>query len=258
MKNIHSFILFFCFLFLLVGCDENGESFDKGYSLFEVNMLWRADESISYKYTLDNDTVKGSTSTYIPRDKRSGILRVFKNNETTAELEQEVTLQEGSNIVDLVQLPESPVVISPSESDPSTTHHVKVRLFYKGIEGWGSSVKVDIYATADYGMTYTSTGVSVVLEEGKLSPYFELNLNQFFPENTSEIAFNSDITDVATGTLLIDHSNGTNSGAIQFADFLSFDGINGWKSFPNKCATSQMTKQGSSLFRFLPVFGIPW
>jgi len=240
---------------LLGGCDKEGELFDKEFSIFAVNMLWQADASISYKYTLDNDTIKGLA--YIPRDKTSGILRVFKNDETTAELEQEITLQEGRNDVDLVQLPESPVVISPSESDPSTTHHVKVRLFYKGIEGWGSSVKVDIYATVDR-VTYTSTGVSVVLEEGKLSPYFELNLNQFFPENTSEIAFNSDITDVATGTLLVDHSKGPNYGAIKFADdIVSFDATNGWKS-PKKCATSQMRKQGSSLFRFLFAFGIPW
>lgn len=253
MKNIHLFILFFCFLFLLIGCDKNGESLDKGYSLFEVNMLWQADASISYKYTLDNDTVSGLA--YIPRDKTSGILRVFKNDETTPELEQEVTLQGGSNIIDLVQLPESPVMISPSESDPSTAHHVKVRLFYKGIEGWGSSVKVDIYATVDR-VTYTSTGVSVILEEGELSSYFELDLNQFFPTSTSPVYFNSDITDVVTGTLLVNHSKGTNYGAIQFGT-TSLDATNGWQS-TNKCATSQMKKQGSSLFRFLPVFGIPW
>lgn len=254
MKNIHSFILFFCFLFLLVGCDNIEDVYvNKGYSLFKVKMLWQADASISYKYTLDNDSV-GPVSSYI-RDKTSGILRVFKNNETTPELEQAVTLQEGDNVVDLVQLPESPVVISPSESDPSTAHHVKVRLFYKGIAGWGSSVKVDIYATVDR-VTYTSTGVSVVLEEGKLSPYFELDLNQFFPTNPSQVVFNSDITDVATGTLLVNHSKGTNYGAIQFGT-TSLDATNGWQS-TNKCATSQMKKQGSSLFRFLLVFGTPW
>ncbi|MBP2644302.1 MAG: hypothetical protein H6Q67_2189 [Firmicutes bacterium] len=253
MKNIHSFILFFCFLFLLVGCDNNEDVYvNKGYSLFKVKMLWQADASISYKYTLDNDSV-GSVSSYI-RGKTSGILRVFKNNETTPELEQAVTLQEGDNVVDLVQLPESPVVISPSEDDPSTAHHVKVRLFYKGIAGWGSSVKVDIYATVDR-VTYTSTGVSVVLEEGKLSPYFELDLNQFFPTNTSQVVFNSDITDVATGTLLSNHTKGTNYGAIQFGT-TSFDATNGWKS-TNKCATSQVKKQ-ASLFRFLLAFGIPW
>lgn len=256
MKNIHSFILFFCFLFLLVGCDNNEDSYvDKGYSLFGVNMLWQADASIGYKYTLDSDTVKVGEAFYLPRDKTSGIFRVFKNDETTPELEQEVTLQEGNNVIDLVQLPESSVVISPSEDDPSTTHHVKVRLFYKGIAGWGSSVKVDIYATVDR-VTYTSTGVSVVLEEGKLSPYFELDLNQFFPTNTSQVVFNSDITDVATGALLVDHSKGTNYGAIQFGT-TSLDATNGWKS-TNKCATSQMKKQGSSLFRFLLTFGTPW
>jgi len=239
---------------LLGGCDIDGVETIKGFSTVAINMQWRADESITYKYTLDNDTINGMI--YIPRDKTSVILRVFKNNESTAVLEKETTLQAGQNVINLVQFPGSPVTITPVEADPSTTHHVRVRLFYENITGWSNSVKVDIFATVDR-KTYTPTGVSVVLEEGKLSDYFELNLNQFFPANTSKIYYNSDITDVATGALLVDHSKGSNYGQIQYTQYgyASLDATTGW-SCNVKSTISQM--QDNSLHRFLGVFETPW
>lgn len=245
---------------LLGGCEKDGVETIKGFSTVTVNMQWRADESITYKYTFDNDTINGMI--YIPRDKTSGVLRVFKNNESTAELEQEVTLQEGRNVINLVQFPGSPVIITPVEADPSTTHHVRVRLFYDNITGWGKSVRVDIFAILYDPITWESiykpTGVSVVLEEGKLSDYFELDLNQFFPANINDgVYYNSDITDVVTGALLVDHSKGDIYGQIQYTlyGYASSNATTGW-SCNVKSTISQM--EDNSLHRFLGVFETPW
>ncbi|WP_448788301.1 hypothetical protein [Bacteroides graminisolvens] len=251
MKNVKSLILYF-FILILSGCDTEGEYTDAGYVSFRVKIEWQADANIDYKMTFDNDTIKQNTGIIVPREQTSGVLRVYRNDETTPELEKEVTIENG--VISLIQLPGSTISLSPTveDEDPSESSRIKVRFFYNGIEGIGNSAKVDIFTSTDF-RTWDSVG-SITLEEGKLSSYVELNLNHFFPASTRTAYFCCDITDLATGVMLAQHTS--RAGLITFqTGSSSFDSVTGFKAI-NKFATCQMA--APTTYRFNYVFGTAW
>ena len=207
MKTIQKAFFVLVALLSLASCETNEEMISYGYTTFGgVTILWQADNTINYSFTFDGDSIDERERFPLPKDRITGVLRAFKNEETEPELEEAVAID--GNIIELIQMPNTPIAIvsGSDEADPSDRNKVKVRLFYNNVEGWGSSVKVDMYATADR-TNYESVG-QVVLTEGKLSDYFELDLNRFYREDPTQtrIYFNSDITDLDTGKLLQDHS----------------------------------------------------
>ncbi|WP_071145272.1 hypothetical protein [Bacteroides ihuae] len=250
MKNVKLLILYF-FILILSGCDTEGEYTDAGYTSFEVKIEWQADADVVYKMTFNNDTIKQKTGIIVPIEQTSGILRVYRNNETSPELEKEVAIENGV-VLSLIQLPGSAISFSPTEDekDPSESSRIKVRFFYNGIEGIGNSAKVDIFTSTDL-RTWDSVG-SITLEEGKLSSYVELNLNHFFPASTRSAYFCCDITDLATGVMVAQHTR--RAGLITFGSS-SFDSVTGFKAI-NKFATCQMA--APSTYRFDYVFGTAW
>ncbi|MBP1614599.1 MAG: hypothetical protein H6Q13_2047 [Bacteroidetes bacterium] len=252
MKS-YIYVLFFCLISLLAGCDTEGENTYAGYTSFMVKIEWQADADVVYKMTFDNDTIKQNTEIIVPREQTSGILRVFRNDETTPELEQEVTIENGIEL-SLIQLPGSTISFSSTEDeeDPSDSARIKVRFFYNDIEGIGSSAKVDIFTSTDL-KTWESVG-STTLEEGKLSSYVELNLNHFFPSSTKTARFCCDITDIETGIMVAQHTS--RAGLITFQEgSSSFDSVTGFKAI-NKFATCQMASP--TTYKFNYVFGTAW
>lgn len=252
MKS-YIYVLFFCLISLLAGCDTEGEYTDAGYTSFEVKIEWQADADVVYKMTFNNDTIKQKTGIIVPIEQTSGILRVYRNNETSPELEKEVAIENGV-VLSLIQLPGSSISFSPTvdEKDPSESSRIKVRFFYNGIEGIGNSAKVDIFTSTDF-RTWESIG-STTLEEGKLSSYVELNLNHFFPSSTKTARFCCDITDIETGIMVAQHTS--RAGLITFQEgSSSFDSVTGFKAI-NKFATCQMAPP--TTYRFNYVFGTAW
>lgn len=258
MKRIYLLLLLFSILASLSSCDTEGNFIDTGYNTFGgVKILWQADNTIKYKLTLDGDSI---SKVYYPSDKTKGILKVFKNDETTPELETEVAI--NGKQVELVQMPESPIMLAANndETNPSNRNSVKVRFFIpSNFNDWANSVQVDIYATVDK-KNYTPTGKSLTLEKGKLSDYVELNLNMFFPESSNTVTFNFDVKDM-DGNILVDHTaSKSKNNQILFQSGSSKLTDTGWEPI-NKFATTQMEKKtaGSNvLYRFLYKFGTSW
>lgn len=253
MKKIYLYIPLFCILLSFAGCDTEGEVVDTGFITTDVNLVWKADNTASYKLTLDGDTVKSQM--HFSRDKKKAMLRAFKNNETTPELEEEVTLENNKRI-ELIQLPGSKISFykASEETDPSSEHNVKLRLFYSTTEGWGKSVKVDIWAKAGRRGEHVPTNISMILKEGKLSDYTELNLNYFLPDNEGSPKFYAEITDVETGKQLADQFD----TRIGIGSMGEFDSNRGYKN-EYKLVTAQLSiDEFSTSFVFISGLCTPW
>lgn len=187
MKKLYSFILLFSVLISLSNCDTQGDIISTGYHRFGgVKVIWQADNTINYKFTLDNDSIYGIMPFSI--DKTTGMLRAFRDNETTPELETEVAI--NGKEVELIQMPGSSISIKEAEptndSDlPSDERNkFKLRFYYNNVEGWQNTVKLDLYYKVDLFtpmMDAYPTGISVNLQNGILSDYIIVDLNILSP-----------------------------------------------------------------------------
>ena len=210
MKTIKGIIIATFALLGMTACDTTEEDMiDNSYVKFGIKLVFQAETTDVYKFTLDGDTIKVSETYYYPSKKTTATLRAYKNNESTPALEENVAIERPEKVVKLIQMPGADISIlsgKGEEEDPSSENKVKLRLFYNNVEGFGKAIKVDVWIKVGRRGTPVFTNVSFELEEGKLSDYKEIDLNYLFPDQTGSPKFITDIWDAKTGALLIDHS----------------------------------------------------
>jgi len=271
MKTLKLSLSIFFLILIITGCETEGDNIhEASLTGLEVKIAFQDDATIQYRATWNDKEIlrsgKTDSTITISRDSLSGTLKVYKNNETEPELEKQMTISPGYTI-SLVQLPGSPIIINSGEdeADPSNRTSVKVRFMYSDMPGWGDSVKVDIfvYISDPDGVKSTrSTGVSVIVKERELSPYVELDLNQFVSDLTRyerTRTYVTDVTDIATGTLLVDHTT-SSTGQIGQISFGSKRWVNdtGWKPSQKFSTCYAYLNPNTNKISFQFGFGAPW
>lgn len=255
MKTIKYILSIFTLSLFFSSCETDGEMISEASTTsFSVKIGWQANSDRVYKATFnDKDIILGDGIT-VSKDNLSGILKVYNGEEPTPELEETVNFSPRQTI-ELIQLPDSPIMLASggSEDDPSNRNSVKVRLFYKDIPDYGNKILIDLYATVD-NSTFKPIGETITLEDGKLSEYIELNLNEFYLESPEEVIFKFDIKSLE-GEILLSHTASRNN-SIQYDQYSAELNDSGWEGY-YKSSICQLNKGGRTT-RFLFAFGTPW
>lgn len=265
-KYIQLIALWAITLMGLTSCDKEGVLVEEvtGYTTVSAKIDFQADKDRTYKMVVDGNEIKEGEKLFLPRTGGKVLFEVFRDNETTPELQEEIELENGG-IISLVQLPESKISLagvgSTEEEDPKTRNSIKARFFYAQ-QDFGKSIKVDVfvYDASDFEMKWIPL-TSFTVQQGKISDYIEFDLAMFY-EPGEGIAgdhmptFSCDITNMDNGEKILNHENFV---TIEYQDPMNWMSAdeNGDRS-AYKFATFELQDFGYGTFMFMPVFGIHW
>lgn len=137
----------------------------------------------SQEVAVGKDDIGGYKKNFIPVSELTGTLQVYKNNETSPVLDQEITIDPGQTI-HLVQLPGEEIRIDLSdEEDPANRNSIKVRFLNNNKNMIVDYLRIDVFATAysnypNYAQYDSIT--SIVAKFNEFSPYVELDLARYY------------------------------------------------------------------------------
>lgn len=171
------------------------EDNEKDYSYFSVNIPYTSDKDNTYQILYNgqkvaigkNDSGLNFKKNFIPASELTGTLQVYKNNETSPVLDQEITIDPGQ-MINLVQLPNEEIRIDLSEEeDPANRNSIKVRFLNNNKYMIVDYLRIDVFVTAssnnkNYAQYDSIT--SIVAKYNEFSPYVELDLARFYNNST--------------------------------------------------------------------------
>lgn len=184
MKS-YIYVLFFCFISFLTGCDNSGEEIDSGYFTLGVSYLT---EGISDNYVVkfDGEEVTNKSLLYIKRKDAEGLLEVFKKGSTEPELSQKMTIDSDNQEIRLILTKGEKIDIYKKEN--YTTFNLNIS--YSGSD--------DLYEALFNGVKLNKNGENYIKTEDGLTG----NL-QIYKDGIESPVFSQEMTILENGTTAI-------------------------------------------------------